>query len=63
MNMRYIRIDIEYEPSKTPFPRESFAITDNIRRIIKEDMPYCKIVFTRDSPNEEELNRPRYKHS
>jgi len=33
-----------------------FAITDNIKRILAEDMPYVKILFVRDSPDLEGLD-------
>lgn len=51
---RYIRIDIEYECDKTTY---SWDIRENIGRILKEDMPYCKILFSRDSLTREDLNR------
>jgi hypothetical protein len=52
MDKRYIRIDIEYVPSNLT----SFVVA-NIKRILSEDMPYCKVIFTRDTPNKEELNK------
>lgn len=53
---RYLRLDIEYE-----FDDASalYMVGDNIKRVLEEDMPYVKIVFSRDSPRVEELDRPK----
>jgi len=51
---RYIRIDMEYNMDINSF--RLFAITDNIKRILAEDMPYVKILFVRDSPDLEGLD-------
>lgn len=61
MTKRYLRIDIEYDMDINPLRLHSYDITDNIKRILREDMPYCKVVFTRDSPNEKGLDNPRIK--
>lgn len=55
---RYIRIDIEYDTNESGRLTHSFSITDNIRRILAEDMPYCKVIFTRDAPNRDDLDNP-----
>lgn len=53
---RFIRIDLEYNSDKDPLNDHSFAITDNIKRILREDMPYVRIIFSRNSSNIEELD-------
>ena len=56
MNKRYIRIDIEYQVDDT-FSQTSWTTVENIKRTIKEDMPYVKVLHTRDSPNLSDLDR------
>jgi len=56
MTKRFIRIDMEYDMDINPLRLHSFAITDNIKRILAEDMPYVKIISVRDCPNKEGLN-------
>ena len=47
---------MEYDMDINPLRLHSFAITDNIKRILAEDMPYVKIISVRDCPNKEGLN-------
>lgn len=60
MHKRYLRIDLEYDMDINPIRMHSFVIMDNIRRIISEDMPYVKVLYSRDSPTREDLDRPEY---
>lgn len=55
MSKRYLRLDIEYESDSSYI---ILPVSDNIKRILKEDMPYCKIRFSRDTPFIEDLNIP-----
>ncbi len=48
MTKRFIRIDLEYDLDLNPIRMHSFVIMDNIKRVLKEDMPYVKILFSRD---------------
>lgn len=57
MAKRYIRIDIECEVDDRISQLHSFTITDNIKRILSEDMPYCKVIFTRNAPKREDLDK------
>lgn len=59
---RYLRIDIEYDMDINPIRLHSFVILDNIKRIIAEDMPYIKIIFTRDSFSWAALNKCNLDH-
>lgn len=54
--MRYVRIDLEYDEQTNPLRTHSFAIMDNIKRILREDMPYVRVIFSRDAPNVNELD-------
>jgi len=60
MTKRYIRIDLEYDMDINSIRLHSFAIIDNIKRVLQEDMPYVKVLFSRDSPTREHLNDPAY---
>lgn len=54
MTKRFVRIDIEYDD---PFSTGMIShVASNIRQIISKDMPYARIIFTRDTPKLEELN-------
>jgi len=55
MHKRYLRIDLEYDMDVNLLRLHSFQIIDNIKRILREDMPYTKVLFTRDSPTREGL--------
>lgn len=59
MHKRYLRIDFEYDMDTNPIRMGSYIILENIQRILKEDMPYVKVIFTRDSSNQEDLNKDR----
>lgn len=61
MHKRFIRIDLEYDMDVNPLRLHSFTIIDNIKQVLAEDMPYVKILFTRDSPRVEGLDEPRLK--
>jgi len=52
MSKRYIRLDIEYEFNDMGL----HMLADNIKRILAEDMPYAKVIFSRDTSNREALN-------
>lgn len=54
MKKRYLRLDIEYDA-------DAKSVNSNIQRILAEDMPYCKVLFTRDTPTRDELDEERYK--
>lgn len=54
MKKRYLRLDIEYEMDYNSF----YMLSDNIRRILSEDMPYAKIIFSRDTPVRDDLDKP-----
>jgi hypothetical protein len=56
MHKRYLRIDLEYDMDINPIRMHSFVILDNIKRVLQEDMPYVKVIFTRDSPSIEKLD-------
>lgn len=58
MHKRYVRIDLEYDMDVNPLRRHSFAVLDNLKRILEEDMPYVKVIFSRDSPELEGLDKP-----
>lgn len=58
MHKRYVRIDLEYDMDRNPLRMHSFAVLDNLKRILEEDMPYVKVIFSRDSPTVEHLDRP-----
>lgn len=57
MHKRFIRIDIEYDMDINPLRLHSFVILDNLKRILEEDMPYAKVIFTRDSPDIKGLDK------
>lgn len=52
---RYIRIDLEYESTEQG---TIWQHIDNIKRILREDMPYLKIINTRDSPDRNFIESP-----
>jgi len=52
MSKRYLRLDIEYEFNDMGL----HMLADNIKRILAEDMPYAKVIFSRDTSNREALN-------
>lgn len=52
---RFLRIDIEYDTDVS----EALRVTSNIRQILREDMPYVKVLFTRDTPTRDELDKER----
>lgn len=54
MSKRYLRLDIEYEFSGMRLHMPS----DNIKRILAEDMPYAKIIFSRDTAIPDDLDKP-----
>lgn len=54
MSKRYLRLDIEYEFSGMRL----YMVSNNIERMLSEDMPYCKVLFSRDTANREALNEP-----
>lgn len=54
---RYIRLDIEYDFNDSAL----YMVSHNIERILLEDMPYCKIIFSRDTSNRDDLDKERYK--
>lgn len=56
MHKRYLRIDLEYDMDINPIRLHSFAILDNIKRIVQEDMPYVKVIFSRDTGTIEGLD-------
>lgn len=54
---RYLRLDIEYD-----FDGMRLRMAkDNIERILAEDMPYARILFSRDSSDRDALDNERYK--
>lgn len=55
MSKRYLRLDIEYEFSGVGL----YMASENIKRILAEDMPYAKIIFSRDTAIPEDLDRPK----
>lgn len=55
MTKRFIRVDLEYEYDSDGI--FSWTMMDNIKRAIREDMPYVKVLFCRDSPSYEGLNQ------
>ena len=57
MTKRYLRLDIEYEFTGMNL----FMLKDNIARILAEDIPYARIIFSRDTPNQTELDKPTQK--
>ena len=57
MTKRYLRLDIEYEFSGNSL----WMFGDNIKRILAEDMPYAKVIFSRDTSKKEELDNPKIK--
>jgi hypothetical protein len=54
MSKRYLRLDIEYEFSGMAL----YMPAENIKRILAEDMPYAKVIFSRDTSVREDLNAP-----
>lgn len=58
MKKRYLRLDIEYDMDSASMLRMT---KDNIERILAEDMPYCTIIFSRDTSNRDALDAERYK--
>ena len=58
MRKRYLRLDIEYDMDEASM---IFMTRDNIQRILAEDMPYCKVIFSRDTPERDRLDDMRYK--
>jgi len=59
MHKRYLRIDFEYDMDINPILLQSYVILNNVKKIINENMPHVKVIFTRDSPTEEDLNKDR----
>lgn len=57
MSKRYLRLDIEYEFNGMRI----YMLGDNIQRILAEDMPYAKVIFSRDTSNKEALDEPKVK--
>lgn len=57
MHKRFVRIDLEYDMDANPLRLHSFVILDNIKRILEEDIPYMKILFSRDSPTADGLDQ------
>lgn len=57
MSKRYLRLDIEYEFNGMNL----YMLGDNIRRILAEDMPYVKVIFSRDTADKNFLDEPRIK--
>lgn len=56
MGKRYVRLDIEYDTeSGSPL----WLPEHNIARILAEDMPYCRIIFSRSTAVREDLDRAR----
>lgn len=53
---RYLRIDLEYDMDINPIRLQSYVILDNIKQVLAEDMPYVKVLFTRDSPTRDGLD-------
>ena len=60
MKKRYLRLDIEYDFDSASMIR---MVSNNIARILAEDMPYCKIIFSRDTSIRDDLDEERYKGS
>ena len=58
MHKRFIRIDLEYDMDINPLRLHSFLVIDNLKRILQEDIPYVRYIFSRDSPDREGLNKP-----
>jgi hypothetical protein len=58
MRKRYLRLDIEYDMDEASMLRMT---KNNIERILAEDMPYCTIIFSRDTSNRDALDEERYK--
>jgi hypothetical protein len=57
MHKRYLRIDLEYDMDINPIRLQSYAILNNLRRILEEDMPYLKILSMKDAPTREALDK------
>lgn len=57
MHKRFIRVDIEYDMDVNPVRLHSFAVIDSIKRAI-EVLPSTKVLFSRDSPDREALDKP-----
>lgn len=55
MSKRYLRLDIEYEMESHS---SLWMVGDNIKRILQEDMPYVKVIFSRDTANRDRLDEP-----
>lgn len=51
---RYLRLDIEYDYEEGR--GTTWLMMDNLKRVIQEDMPYVKVVFSRDTPTKEGLD-------
>jgi len=58
MKKRYLRLDIEYDFDSASM---IYMTKDNIKRILDEDMPYCKIIFSRDTSKRDDLDESRVK--
>ena len=56
MNKRYIRIDIEYEGQEGFSWREMNVVKYHI----EHNLPYMKVIFSRDSPDREGLNEDHH---
>lgn len=61
MNKRYLRIDLEYDMDFNASRLYSYIILENINRILREDMPYVKVLFTRDTSDRDKLSEPVYR--
>lgn len=55
MSKRYLRLDIEYEFNGMAI----YMLGDNIKRILAEDIPYAKVIFSRDTSKQEDLDNPK----
>lgn len=53
---RYLRLDMEYDFDP---PLRLYMVADNIQRILSEDMPYVKVIFTRDTSDKDNLDNPK----
>jgi hypothetical protein len=56
MHKRFLRIDLEYDMDVNPLRLHSYVILENLSRIIREDMPYVRVIFSRDTRTREGLD-------
>jgi hypothetical protein len=59
VHKRYLRVDLEYDMDANPLRLHSYVVLESLGRILREDMPYVRVVFTRDAPTREALDEGR----